>query len=139
MPRWDALGRRDTVAYSNGMIFAFGYDRDGTQRFLCTKQGVTVPAGGSGDVSIFRLVNDSVDSDGLVKRVNDGGLGAPQNCLGGTPTSNTTNTYDNRHQLKSQTGDGRVATYRYDGSGNMIQTVRNGATYLDTMDPAHNR
>jgi RHS repeat-associated protein len=136
--RWDALGRRDTLAYSNGMSFAFGYDRDGTQRFICTTARVANP--GTNDISRFRVVHDTVDLDGLIRKTN-AARPAPANCevtnsLAGYAPANT---YDNRHQLTSQADGAHNAAYDYDGSGNMIWSLVDGYVAIDSMAPNHNR
>jgi RHS repeat-associated protein len=137
--RWDALGRRDTVAYSNGMVFGLGYDKDGTQRLLCARQGVTAPS--PDDVSKFRLVHDTVDADGLIRYTNIANKPVPFNCqtTNNQASYNPTNTYDNRHEVKTRSGDGHTSSYKYDGSGNLTISVRDGSTYSDVTDPNHNR
>ena len=137
--RWDALGRRDSVEYTNGLKIALGYDKDGTQRLFCTARRVSAPA--TNDISQFRVVQDSVDTDGMTRRRNALGLAVPQGCV----TTNTLSgldagmTYDNRHQLRSRSEAGHSYTYRYDGSANMLVSTKDGDSFTDTMDPTHNR
>ena len=137
--RWDAMGRRDTVAYSNGLRIGFAYDKDGTQRLLCTATRVTTP--GANDVSQIRVLHDWVDLDGMIRKTNAVPGGGPAGCVAVNElyTLNASNTYDNRHQLKTRTENGHTWTYRYDGSGNIFQSTEDTEQFDDVMDPGHNR
>jgi RHS repeat-associated protein len=139
--RWDALGRRDTVAYSSGAVFAFGYDQDGTQRLLCSTHGSNTPAG----VDMFqsRVVHDWVDQDGMIRQTNRL-ASVPVGCLSTNKLSglNPINSYDNRHELTSQAQGATTTAYSYDGSGNAVQTATTSGTtvtYVDSMAPGHNQ
>ncbi|MFL5493646.1 MAG: RHS repeat-associated core domain-containing protein [Gemmatimonadales bacterium] len=139
--RWDALGRRDTVAYSSGAVFAFGYEQDGMQRLLCSTHGSNTPA--TVDMFQSRVVHDWVDQDGMIRKTN-GITATPTGCgsINRLSSLNPGNTYDNRHELKSQAQGATTATYKYDGSGNTIQTTKNSGTpvtYTDSMASGHNQ
>jgi RHS repeat-associated protein len=136
--KWDAMGRRDSVAYSNGLKIGFGYDKDGMQRLLCTATQVTMPA--ANEVSQIRVLHDWVDPDGMIRKTNAVGT-SPTGCVtvNRLSTLNPSNTYDNRHELKSRAENGHTWTYVYDGSGNIIQSTKDTERFDDVMAAGHNQ
>jgi RHS repeat-associated protein len=128
---WDALGRRDTLAYSSGAKFAYAYDQDGMQRLFCSTSASATPSTTTPDMFSSRVVKDVVDQDGMIREVNQIGAAVPG---GGCLTTNRLsslrqlNTYDNRHQLKSQVQGALTQSYTYDGSGNIVQTIKSSGT-----------
>jgi RHS repeat-associated protein len=135
--RWDALGRRDTVAYRNGLMVRFAYDADGALRVVCGAH----PGGPSTgpDVFDFQKYDSLVTTDGLVliTSYEDNGItGCGSNqSLSGIAFM----TYDSRHQLLTQNDDTPLV-YRYDASGNMTVRQRSQVENVRfTMDALHNR
>jgi len=134
---WDAVGRRDSVIYSNGAKVKFAYDKDGALRLVCGKH----TGGPLGDVFNFTQHHIWVDTDGLIRETRGqsvAGCGAAQ-----SPTT-VSNSYDTRHELTQQIAGTDTNTYRYDASGNRTLwrwangsvIVRNDSNYTD---PTHNR
>jgi RHS repeat-associated protein len=125
--RWDSLGRRDTLLYSNGARALFMYDEDGALRVLCGAHpdGTSYP---TANVFQFAVVHDWVDGDGLIRRTSTANPGIT-GC-GGTdfhivhPAHD--NSYDARHQLTRQLAGPTDWTYAYDGSGNRVEHLQNG-------------
>jgi RHS repeat-associated protein len=136
--RWDALGRRDTVAYTNGARVKFAYDADGMLRLVCSAH-----TGGptNEDVFDFTYYHQTVDVDGMIRastNFNPTIAGCAQN---NTLLNTYAQTYDSRHQLRTQTVTGSTTSYAYDGSGNIVRaigptTVQNTIHY---MALGHNR
>jgi RHS repeat-associated protein len=133
----DALGRRDTVIYSNGARVKFAYDKDGALRLVCGMH----TGGPFGDVFKFTRHNVWIDIDGLIRETREQAIAG----CGASPSPKTTsNSYDTRHQLARQITLSDTNTYRYDASGNRTLwrwasgsvIIRNDSNYTD---PNHNR
>jgi len=134
---WDALGRRDSVIYSNGAKARFFYDADAQLRIACAS-GL--------DVFNFTQYHKWVDPDGLIRQTEASSGNdnlAALGCSGVQPTLQA-NTYDSRHQLVKQVllSAGDSSFYWYDGSGNRVKwrhyvPPRKTVTYY--MDALHNR
>ncbi|MDT8442555.1 MAG: hypothetical protein RQ723_12985, partial [Desulfuromonadales bacterium] len=142
---WDALGRRDSLVYAarsgatttggagDPIRVALSWDVDGRMRRLCSTH-----AGDSyftaTDVFKIRLVNDTIDADGLVTYLSmaDGAAVGDPECLESNEQIQDRfqrNVYDLRHQLVSQVTGDSVA-FRYDPSGNMTHRIRHTGTGL---------
>lgn len=129
---WDRLGRRDTLAYSNGTKVTFAYDGDGTLRLMCS----THPNQSGDNALQFTLYNDSVDIDGMIRHARSIATPAlgplPAGCSSSSEAQiDNWNTYGTRHQLLQQTHKTKTQKFRYDGSGNMTKSEEN--TYKKTF------
>jgi YD repeat-containing protein len=111
--KWDGLGRRDSIIYTNGTRVGFGYDRDGRLRLVCSVHS----GGGTDDYLDHRLRYPAMDQDGMpwsmVRTIRTAA------CSGGFALEIQNNTYDGRHQLLSQNALGILSTFQYDASGNL--------------------
>src|SRR6266516_1334967 len=135
--RWDALGRRDTVIYRNGLRVRFAYDADGAMRLVCGWH----PAGDPNeDPFNFTRYDTSTNAEGLVlvtSYYDQHTAGCATNFAG---LDAETRTYDSRHQLLSLNSQATTEVYRYDGSDNMtVKQVATGPSWQFFMDPAHNQ
>ncbi len=116
---WDALGRRDTVAFTNGAIIRFAYDLDGALRVLCSEHSGTI----NDDSLKFSLHNKWIDRGGRIRKVTrTGHTLCPTAGVGAQESSYR---YDVRGQLlvDSTQGAGNWI-FRYDASGNMVRRQR---------------
>ncbi len=112
---WDALGRRDTVRYSNNTVVKFAYDADGRRRLLCGDH----PGGIENfDVLDFTVYHASMDRDGMTRRLTNVSSGIAGCSSNSTLNATADNTYDSRHQLRTSTVP-HSSSYTYDGSGNL--------------------
>jgi RHS repeat-associated protein len=135
--RWDALGRRDTVIYRNGLRVRFAYDADGAMRLVCGSH----PAGDpTQDPFNFTRYDTATNVEGLVL-VTSYYDQHTADCSTNVPGLDVeTRTYDSRHQLLSLNSQATSEVYRYDGSGNMtIKQVATGPSWQFFMDAAHNQ
>ncbi len=139
---WDAAGRRDTLLYTNGTKLRFAYDGDGQQRLMC---GVHPDnTAGSSDVFDLTVYQEQVDAEGMILKLNSSpNLGAGRQIPGCgsnlTATWVLQNTYDARHQLRSQSVAGNTSTYTYDFSGNVVSFTDNVHNDSYIIDPGHDR
>lgn len=126
---WDALGRRDSVVYSNNVKMSFGYDRDGMLRMVCARHPVTTPQ----EDYLEQRLKWSTNADGLPtflrQYAGDVSVGAtcannPNNLI-----QSTAYTYDARHQLLSDN-----LTYAYDSSGNRVSSKSGGGAQDDSLE-----
>jgi RHS repeat-associated protein len=128
------------LIYSNGLRIKFAYDADGLQRVVCGSH----PGGPPSNPDVFDFTNydQTVDVDGMVRRTtHSAGLSGCSESQ--TPPVPQTNTYDSRHQLRTQT-EASTRSYVYDGSGNRIRYRRyDGSTTFDdkvnVIETGHNR
>ena len=99
---WDALGRRDSVAYSNNVKVSYGYDRDGVMRMVCSRHPVSTPIT---DDYLEQRVKWTANQDGLPLSMDqyagDMSVGATCAQTPGNPVHNEGYAYDARHQLLS--------------------------------------
>jgi RHS repeat-associated protein len=139
---WDALGRRDTVRYTNQTKVQFAYDAHGALRLVCAEH----PGGPQfDDVFDFTIYAQQVDEDGLVQTLRANNTVPGQGQIPGCGANSTmdwvqVNTFDMRHQLKTQQVLGQNSTFTYDSSGNVVR-IQTG-TIVDrqyTIAAAHNR
>ncbi len=139
---WDAMGRRDTVRYSNGTVVKFAYDKDGALRVLCATHPVSIQ---QPDVFNLTVYHDDADSDGMIRRTRrvpapgQPIAGCGTNALAPAPVSFA---YDERHQLLSDSQSSTVRRYAYDQSGNLkkfVESTPNAPSYLHTMLANHNQ
>lgn len=136
--RWDPLGRRDTLKYTNGIVVGFAYDGDGRFRRLCSKHTPDLFNPPNPDVFKVRVAHPWVDPDGSIRLLETFGADGPD-C----PESNSTlaysleHTYDFKHQLASQTQGGQITTYEYDASGNMTRREAIATNVYEIL-PLHN-
>ena len=133
---WDGMGRRDTLIYSNNTRVKFAYDADGMTRLVCADHpgGPAIP-----DVFDFTYYHKSVNVDGMILGTtnwNTGLSGCGQNS---TMQLVYTQTYDSRHQLKTQASGGGTLANIYDGSGNIIRTTTNTSDKVFVIGAGHNR
>lgn len=137
--RWDALGRRDSVVYRNGLKVRFAYDADGALRVVCGTHAGGPPV--NPDVFDFTKYDTLTTAEGLVlvtSYINPISGCATNSSWNGT----TVNTYDSRHQLLTQNDGSAPMLYRYDGSGNMTVKQRSAGAVENIryfMDASHNR
>ncbi len=116
---WDALGRRDTVAFTNGATLRFAYDKDGALRVLCSEH-----SGGVNDDSLkFSQHEQWIDQGGRTRSVT---RAAHTLCTttgaGGTEAAYQ---YDVRDQmLRDSSASGGRWLFRYDASGNLLRRER---------------
>jgi len=135
---WDAMARRDSVIYGNGIRLGFAYDSAGAFRSLCSVHPGG-PVSGIPDVFDFQFMQTWVDQDEMIRRTDTrGGCGG----IGGVIDVQN-NTYDQLHQLLTQSGGGTSRSYAYDISGNMTQWVQSGTAGFKNdqyiMNPGHNQ
>jgi RHS repeat-associated protein len=118
---WDALGRRDTVAFTNGAIIRFAYDPDGDLRVLCSEH----PGNLEGDSLRYSMHKRWVDQGGRTRRLDKVGHSLCPTVGVGVGGVASTFRYDAQGQvlLDSADGPGRWK-FRYDASGNMVRRER---------------
>ncbi len=133
---WDALGRRDTVAYTNGATIRFAYDLDGALRVFCSEHSGTI----NDDSLKFSQYNQWIDQGERTRRVTrTGHTVCPTVGVGGRESSYQ---YDVRGQvLSDSTQSAGNWLFRYDASGNLVRRQRLDQPDLNvfTIDPASNR
>ena len=126
---WDALGRRDSLFYSNQVSVTWGYDRDGNVRMVCSRHPVSTPGI---DDYLEQRVRLTVNQDDLpmsrVQRAGDVPTNATCNDNPQDLIESASYSYDARHQmLQNQEG-----LFAYDSSGNRVSR-RSGGTLDDTL------
>ncbi len=134
--RWDSLGRRDSVVYTNGARVQFAYDADGQMRLVCGTH-----AGGPTNLDVFDFTNyhQTVDQDGMIRATtthSDGLSGCDQNSQA---LDNVTMTYDSRHQLRTRIANASTEWNVYDGSGNRVRVKTNITDKVHIISSLHNR
>jgi RHS repeat-associated protein len=134
--RWDSLGRRDSVVYSNGTRVQFAYDADGQVRLVCG----THPSGPTNfDVFDFTNYDQTVDQDGMIRGTTTHSTGL-SGCSENNPSLDVlTMTYDSRHQLRTRNAAAGWEWNVYDGSGNLVRVKTNIADKIHVVDSLHNR
>lgn len=116
---WDALGRRDTVAFTNGATIRFAYDLDGARRVLCSEHSGTI----NDDSLKFSQYTQWIDRGGRTRRITrTGHTLCPTVGVGGQESSYQ---YDVRGQvLSDSTQAAGNWLFRYDASGNLVRRQR---------------
>jgi RHS repeat-associated protein len=135
---WDALGRRDTVLYSNGTKVKLAYDKDGSLRVLCGTHGT----GASGDILNFTVAHQWIDQDGMIRSTTNTASAGLTGCGASGFISTEQNTYWWRHALRKQSRGSSSSSYVYDGSGNQTRRIDVGGTtytFTDSMPVGTNR
>jgi RHS repeat-associated protein len=136
--RWDILGRRDTLVYSNGTRLKFAYDGDGMMRLACADH----PGGPvSGIPDVYDLTNyqQTVDVDGMILRTTNWNTGLSDCGQNSTMQAVYTQTFDSRHQMLTQSGGGQATTNTYDGSGNITRMTTSTSDMIHVVQAGHNR
>lgn len=138
--RWDSLGRRDTLLYSNGARALHIYDEDGALRVLCGSHP-NPPTAPQPSVFNFAVVHTWVDEEGQIRRTDTGqpGIGGCGATYFTYLDADQSNTYDARHQLRRQVMGAHDWTYAYDGSGNRVEHVQNGERWTYAFPAGSNR
>lgn len=122
---WDALGRRDTVAFTNGAIIRFAYDQDGALRVLCSEHAAAI----SSFALRYSQHNQWVDQAGRIRRVRKTGHTLCPTVGMDVSGPEAAYRYDMRGQmLRDSTDGGGTWDLRYDASGNMVERVRRDRT-----------
>jgi RHS repeat-associated protein len=135
---WDALGRRDTLIYSNGAKVKLAYDRDGLLRVLCGTHGT----GASNDILNFTVAHQWVDQDKMIRSTTNVASAGLTGCGASGFISTEQNTYWWRHALRTQSHGSSSSSFVYDGSGNQtrrIDVVGTTYTFTDSVPAGTNR
>jgi len=119
---WDALGRRDTVAFTNGAVVRFAYDRDGALRVLCSEHAAAINT----FALRYSLHNQWVDQAGRIRRVQKTGHTLCPTVGVSVSGTEAAYEYDMRGQVLRDSSTGGTWDHRYDASGNMVERVRRG-------------
>jgi RHS repeat-associated protein len=137
--KWDSLGRRDTLTYSNGTKVRFAYDRDGHLRVLCGNHS----GGPSDDPLNFTVAHQWMDQDGMIRSTTNLVSAGLTGCGASGFIATEQNTYWWRHSLRTQSQGSNSSSFVYDSSGNQTRRidVTGGTpfTFTDSMPALSNR